>query len=250
MARARVALNDGSILNVGQDSNLSIVKHDANTQQTDLELNFGRVRSQAVHLTKPGASFKIRTPTGVAGVVGTDFFLAFENFVTNLQVFEGSVQFCNLAGLCVTVTAGMMSQIRDPNQAPDAPVSIPTAAVIEAHTTTAMPAGTAATSVVATHSVLMSTMMVLDRCRSHGGRRDCCQNQYLRLHHGSRHLPEEIDSRLQVPAQRPACAEVCPRGALCAVTGELPLAPPRSPQPAAQRVKSVTRGEAQLPYSY
>lgn len=161
MARARVALNDGSILNVGQDSNLSIVKHDANTQQTDLELNFGRVRSQAVHLTKPGASFKIRTPTGVAGVVGTDFYLAFENFVTNLQVFEGSVQFCNLAGLCVTVTAGMMSQIRDPNQPPDAPVSIPTAAVMEAHTTTGIQAGTATTSVVATHSVLMSTMMVL-----------------------------------------------------------------------------------------
>ena len=161
MARARVALNDGSILNVGQDSNLSIVKHDSSTQQTELELNFGRVRSQAVHLTKPGASFKIRTPTGVAGVVGTDFFLAFENFVTNLQVFEGSVQFCNLAGACVTVTAGMMSQIRDPNQPPDAPVSIPTAAVVEAHTTTGFPAGSAATGVMATHSVLMSTVMVL-----------------------------------------------------------------------------------------
>jgi hypothetical protein len=161
MARARVALNDGSILNVGQDSNLSIVKHDSSTQQTDLELNFGRVRSQAVHLTKPGASFKIRTPTGVAGVVGTDFFLSFENFVSNLQVFEGSVQFCNLAGVCVTVAAGMMSQIRDPNQPPDAPTTIPTAEVVEAHTTTGLPAGTAATSVVATHSVLMSTLLVL-----------------------------------------------------------------------------------------
>jgi len=39
LARARVALDDGSILSVGSDSNLAIAKHDAAQQQTDLDLN-------------------------------------------------------------------------------------------------------------------------------------------------------------------------------------------------------------------
>src|SRR5580692_11506595 len=47
LARARVALDDGSILNVGSDSNLAIAKHDAAQQQTDLDLNYGRVRAKA-----------------------------------------------------------------------------------------------------------------------------------------------------------------------------------------------------------
>ena len=136
LARARVTLDDGSILNVGSESILNIVKHDAGTQQTELELTFGRVRASAVKLTKPGASFKIRTPTGVAGVVGTDFFLAFEDFITRLVVFEGSVQFCNLAGVCATVGAGMMSVIRG-NNPPDQPVNAPNADVTDATNSTA-----------------------------------------------------------------------------------------------------------------
>src|ERR1700693_5563633 len=47
LARARIALNDGSIVSVGSDSNLTIAKHDAGQQQTDLELNYGRVRAKA-----------------------------------------------------------------------------------------------------------------------------------------------------------------------------------------------------------
>jgi hypothetical protein len=161
LARARVALTDGSILNVGQDSNLRIVKHDAGTQQTELELNFGRVRSQAVHLTKPGASFQIRTPTGVAGVVGTDFFLSFENFMTRLQVFEGSVRFCNLAGACVMVGAGLMSLIRVPSQPPDSPSPMPSSDVTDANQSTSVQAAQGMTGVMATHGALMTTAMVL-----------------------------------------------------------------------------------------
>ena len=39
-ARARVSLDDGSVLNVGADSSVHVVKHDAGAQQTDLELSF------------------------------------------------------------------------------------------------------------------------------------------------------------------------------------------------------------------
>lgn len=164
LARARVTLDDGSILNVGSDSNLRVVSHDAATQQTELELNYGRVKSEAVHLTKPGAKFQIRTPTGVAGVVGTVFFLAFENYITQLVVLEGSVQFCNLAGQCVVVTAGLASAIRGPNQAPSQPVAATAAETVSATSTTTMAGmpgaqGLAAGGVVATHGALVGSTL-------------------------------------------------------------------------------------------
>src|SRR5271154_3940235 len=96
LARARVALTDGSILSVGSDSNLTISKHDATEQQTDLELNYGRVRANAVKLVKPKASFQILPPTGVAGVVGTDFAMESENDSTRVVVYKGNVKFCAL----------------------------------------------------------------------------------------------------------------------------------------------------------
>jgi hypothetical protein len=96
LARARVALNDGSVLSVGSDSNLAISKHDAAEQQTDLELNYGRVRANAVKLVKPKANFQIRTSSGVAGVVGTDFEVSTENDTTRIVVFDGKVKFCAL----------------------------------------------------------------------------------------------------------------------------------------------------------
>jgi hypothetical protein len=48
---------------------MRIVKNDAATEQTELELGVGKFRGQIVKLTKPGASFKIKTQTAVVGVV-------------------------------------------------------------------------------------------------------------------------------------------------------------------------------------
>lgn len=78
LARARIVLTDGSILNVGSDSNLTVAKHDAGAQQTDLDLNYGRVRAKAVKLVKPDSHFQIRTAVGVAGVVGTEMIVGYE----------------------------------------------------------------------------------------------------------------------------------------------------------------------------
>ncbi|MHB8755288.1 MAG: FecR family protein [Candidatus Acidiferrales bacterium] len=125
MARARIKLDDGSVLNVGSDSSLTVVKHDASNQQTQINIAYGEVRSKVVHLTKPGASFQERTPTGVAGVVGTDFDLAYIDTITRLVVFQGTVKFCNLAGQCVMVSAGQMSTIPRRNAAPDTPIVAP-----------------------------------------------------------------------------------------------------------------------------
>jgi len=46
-ARARIALDDGSVLNVGSESSMKVVKHDAGAQQTELELTYGKLRTQA-----------------------------------------------------------------------------------------------------------------------------------------------------------------------------------------------------------
>jgi hypothetical protein len=71
--RVRIGLLDGSILNVGSASSLIISKHNPPTQQTQIELEYGRIRPDVVRIVKPGGSFEIRTPGAVTGVVGTKF---------------------------------------------------------------------------------------------------------------------------------------------------------------------------------
>jgi hypothetical protein len=122
--RARVTLDDGSILNVGSASSLTIVQHDASTQKTDIQLAYGRLRASAVRLAKAGGAFNVRTPTAVAGVVGTAFDIDFINNITNLSVTEGSVSLCNMGGQCVTVGAGFTSTVRG-DQPPTQPVPTP-----------------------------------------------------------------------------------------------------------------------------
>lgn len=112
-ARARVSLDDGSVLNVGSDSSVHVVKHDAGAQQTDLELSFGKMRSQAQKISQPNGKFEVHTPAGVAGVVGTDFYADYENNVMTVIVFEGIVRVCNLVGVCVEVKAGQTTTVRN-----------------------------------------------------------------------------------------------------------------------------------------
>src|SRR6202521_4970474 len=120
--RARIALDDGSVLNVGSNSSMHVVKHDAGAQQTELELTYGKLRSQAQKIAKPDGKFEVHTPAGVAGVVGTDFYVAYDNSTMNVIVFEGLVRVCNLAGVCVVVKAGQMSSVRSgDNSGPLAP---------------------------------------------------------------------------------------------------------------------------------
>jgi ferric-dicitrate binding protein FerR (iron transport regulator) len=111
-ARARIALDDSSVLNVGSDSSMKVVKHDAGAQQTELELTYGKLRSQAQKIAKPDGKFEVRTPSGVAGVVGTDFFVEYANNTMNVIAFEGLVKVCNLAGVCVVIKAGQMTSVR------------------------------------------------------------------------------------------------------------------------------------------
>jgi ferric-dicitrate binding protein FerR (iron transport regulator) len=94
--RVRIALLDGTVLNIGARSMMKIVKHDAQTQQTEIELQLGKLRGQVVKLTKPGASFQIKTNTAVIGVVGTIVTVTATLNSTHVRCLEGMVAVKNI----------------------------------------------------------------------------------------------------------------------------------------------------------
>lgn len=104
--RVRAGLTDGSILSVGSDSELRIVQHDSTSQQTSLELNFGKVRSQVVKITKPGGKFEMKTPNAVIGVIGTDFYVGYEDNKTTVICYKGTVTVSPGANAKVTQNSG------------------------------------------------------------------------------------------------------------------------------------------------
>jgi len=94
--RVRIGLNDGSFLNVGVRSTMRIVKHEAGSQQTEIEMQLGKLRGQVVKLSKPGASFQVKTQTAVIGVVGTVFVVTASAQNTNVLCVEGKVNVKNI----------------------------------------------------------------------------------------------------------------------------------------------------------
>lgn len=94
--RARITLLDGSVLNIGARSEMQIVEHNPQTQQTVVELKLGKMRSQVVKLTKPGSGFQVKTQTAVIGVVGTIFVVESEQASTKVTCIEGEVTVQNI----------------------------------------------------------------------------------------------------------------------------------------------------------
>ena len=91
--RVRVKLLDQSVLSIGVKSQLRVVRHDSTSRQTSVELNFGKLRAQVARITRAGGRFEVRTPTAVAGVIGTDFGVdASDPDVTRFICISGSVQ--------------------------------------------------------------------------------------------------------------------------------------------------------------
>ncbi len=73
--RLQITLTDGSVLSVGSRSEMKVVKHDAQTQQTDIELTSGTVKADVQKITQTGGHFVVHTQTAVIGVVGTTFLV-------------------------------------------------------------------------------------------------------------------------------------------------------------------------------
>jgi hypothetical protein len=89
--RLRAGLTDGSILSLGSNGALRVVRHDAVSQQTSIEMSYGKLRNQVVKVTKPDGKYEVRTPNAVIGVIGTDFYVGYENELTTVICYVGSV---------------------------------------------------------------------------------------------------------------------------------------------------------------
>jgi len=87
---------------------------------------------------KPDSHFRVRTPVGVAGVVGTEVAVIFDPATAQMNVIclEGTCQVCDLAGNCVTLHAGQESSVHN-NSAPTAPSPASPVNVTDAVNTTA-----------------------------------------------------------------------------------------------------------------
>ena len=107
--RVRAGLKDGSILSVGSDSELRIVQHDTVSQQTELEMDFGKVRSQVTKVTKAGGKFEMKTPNAVIGVIGTDFYTSFEGNKTTVICYNGQVTVTPVGNAVAAGVAGSTS---------------------------------------------------------------------------------------------------------------------------------------------
>jgi len=69
--RLRVQLLDQSLISLGPDSQVRVIRQAPSSEQSGLELAYGKVRMRLAR--QPGQRFELRTPTAVAGVIGTDF---------------------------------------------------------------------------------------------------------------------------------------------------------------------------------
>jgi hypothetical protein len=96
--RLRAGLTAGSILSLGSNSELQVVQHDAVSQQTLIAMNYGKLRNQVVKITKPDGKYEVKTPNAVIGVTGTDFYVGYENNLTTVIVYSGTVEVTPEAG--------------------------------------------------------------------------------------------------------------------------------------------------------
>jgi ferric-dicitrate binding protein FerR (iron transport regulator) len=104
--RVRASLLDGSILSVGSNSQLRVVQHDAASQQTSLEITYGKLRSQVQKITKDGGKFEVKTPNAVIGAIGTDFYVAYLGQKTTVICYKGSVSVTPLGNVQILRNSG------------------------------------------------------------------------------------------------------------------------------------------------
>ena len=142
-ARARVRLDDGSVLNVGSESSLRIESHDAPAQRTELELLYGRVRAKVVKSAQPDPGFRIRSPIGVVGVVGTHLWVSVSADYMDVLSLEGSVWVRSTEDTVqgqTTLLAGEFTRVRR-GVAPTPPVKASPEKIHDAVEETDIPAG-------------------------------------------------------------------------------------------------------------
>src|ERR1035441_3478061 len=96
--RLRAGLTDGSILSLGSNGGLKVLRHDAISQQTSIEMSYGKLRNQVVKITKPDGKYEVRTPNAVIGVIGRDVYVGYSNNQTTVICYAGKVAVTPAAG--------------------------------------------------------------------------------------------------------------------------------------------------------
>ncbi len=89
--RVRIGLTDGSILNIGSQTRIQIVRQDEASQQSELTLLYGKVRATVVKRTRDGGSFQVRSAQAVAGVIGTEEYIDATPSATVILALHGAV---------------------------------------------------------------------------------------------------------------------------------------------------------------
>jgi ferric-dicitrate binding protein FerR (iron transport regulator) len=88
--RAQITLLDGTTLNVGARSELKVIKHDPQTQQTELELTVGKLEANVQKITAPGGKFQLRSKSALIGTIDTAFVAWVEGDKTRVCGVEGT----------------------------------------------------------------------------------------------------------------------------------------------------------------
>ncbi|MFQ5779045.1 MAG: FecR domain-containing protein, partial [Terriglobia bacterium] len=114
-ARARLAIVDGSILNLGPETRLRVLPQDKTSSHTSLILQFGKIRAKVLKKSKEGRALRIQTPTAVMGVIGTEFYVDASPETTTVICLEGQVSVRNRRGEVAgeeTLSAGEKTEVR------------------------------------------------------------------------------------------------------------------------------------------
>jgi ferric-dicitrate binding protein FerR (iron transport regulator) len=82
--RARVVLNDGSILSIGQSSMLTVKAATDASRAGSLELAYGKIRAVVTANVAGARNYEVRTATAVCGVLGTTLFIDATRNVTRV----------------------------------------------------------------------------------------------------------------------------------------------------------------------
>jgi len=90
VGRAQITLLDGSTLNVGARSQLRVIKHDPQAQQTDIELTVGKLEANVQKITAPNGKFQLHTKSAVIGTIDTAFVVAIQE--------NGGTEVCGVDG--------------------------------------------------------------------------------------------------------------------------------------------------------
>jgi len=104
-SKAELVMKDNTVLRIGQRSRIDISEYltDDKNYKSSIKLQRGQVKavvdkniSKRISLSPDANRFEIQTPNAVAGVRGTEFFVAYEQNVTTVLLKEGEVCVYNI----------------------------------------------------------------------------------------------------------------------------------------------------------